>query len=97
MRVPSPGGKQGFTLHLDIQEDLPALRADPDAMEQAILNLLTNAMKYSGDAREIDLRLRSRNGDAVIEVTDRGLRDRARRAKARLRKVLPGAFAQKAT
>jgi signal transduction histidine kinase len=65
--------QQGFTLHLDIQEDLPALRADPDAMEQAILNLLTNAMKYSGDAREIDLRLASRNGDAVIEVTDRGL------------------------
>jgi len=65
--------QQGFTLHLDIQEDMPPLEADPDAIEQAILNLLTNAMKYSGDAREIDLRLASRNGDAVIEVTDRGL------------------------
>jgi two-component system phosphate regulon sensor histidine kinase PhoR len=30
-------------------------------------------MKYSGDAREIDLRLCARNGDAVIEVADRGL------------------------
>jgi signal transduction histidine kinase len=29
-------------------------------------------MKYSGDAREIDLRLTSRNGDAVIAVRDRG-------------------------
>jgi len=65
--------QQGFTLRLEIQEDMPALEADPDAIEQAILNLLTNAMKYSGDAREIDLRLASRNGDAVIEVTDRGL------------------------
>ena len=30
-------------------------------------------MKYSGDAREIDLRLAARNGDAVIEVADHGL------------------------
>ena len=57
----------------DRRHDALDQRADPDAMEQAILNLLTNAMKYSGDAREIDLRLAARNGDAVIEVTDRGL------------------------
>jgi Histidine kinase-, DNA gyrase B-, and HSP90-like ATPase/His Kinase A (phospho-acceptor) domain/Tetratricopeptide repeat len=67
-----PLSQQGFSLRLSIAENLPPLRADPDALEQAILNLLTNAMKYSGDAREIDLRLVSRNGDAVIEVTDRG-------------------------
>jgi signal transduction histidine kinase len=30
-------------------------------------------MKYSGDSREIDLRLTARNGNAVIEVVDRGL------------------------
>jgi signal transduction histidine kinase len=68
-----PLAQQGFELHLSIQEDLPELQADPDAMQQAILNLLTNAMKYSGDAREIDLRLYARNGDAVIEVADHGL------------------------
>jgi signal transduction histidine kinase len=42
-------------------------------MEQAILNLLSNAMKYSGDAREIDLSLKQDGGDAVIEVRDRGI------------------------
>ena len=68
-----PLAQQGFTLRLSIDQNLPSLRADPDALEQAILNLLTNAMKYSGDSREIDLLLASRNGDAVIEVTDRGL------------------------
>jgi signal transduction histidine kinase len=68
-----PLAQQGFQLHLTVQEDLPELQADPDAIQQAILNLLTNAMKYSGDAREIDLRLCARNGDAVIEVADRGL------------------------
>jgi signal transduction histidine kinase len=65
--------QQGFKLRLSIEEELPSLRADPDALEQAILNLLTNAMKYSGESREIGLRLASRNGDAIIEVTDRGL------------------------
>jgi signal transduction histidine kinase len=68
-----PLAQQGFRLHLFVQEELPELSADPDAIQQAILNLLTNAMKYSGDAREIDLRLGARNGDAVIEVADHGL------------------------
>jgi signal transduction histidine kinase len=68
-----PLAQQGFQLHFSVAPDLPELRADADAIQQAILNLLTNAMKYSGDAREIDLRLSARNGDAVIEVADHGL------------------------
>jgi|HubBroStandDraft_1064217.scaffolds.fasta_scaffold09779_4 signal transduction histidine kinase len=68
-----PLAQQGFQLHLTVQDEMPGVQADPDAMQQAILNLLTNAMKYSGDAREIDLRLGARNGDAVIEVVDHGL------------------------
>ena len=37
------------------------------------MNLLANAMKYSGESRDIDLRLRSEDGEAVIEVSDRGV------------------------
>ena len=72
-----PLAQGGFKLHLAVQEGMPELQADPDAIEQAMLNLLTNAMKYSGDSREIDLRVGfrggARNGDAVIEVADHGL------------------------
>ncbi|MGA2738383.1 MAG: HAMP domain-containing sensor histidine kinase [Bryobacteraceae bacterium] len=68
-----PLAQQGFQLHLTVQDEMPGVQADPDAIQQAILNLLTNAMKYSGDAREIDLRLGARKGDAVIEVVDHGL------------------------
>jgi len=68
-----PLAQQGFRLSYSEEEDIPELQADPDAIQQAILNLLTNAMKYSGDSREIDMRLSLRNGDAVIEVVDRGL------------------------
>jgi len=67
-----PLAQQGFLLKLSIDETLEPVSADSDAIEQAILNLLSNAMKYSGSAREIQLGLASNNGDAVIAVTDRG-------------------------
>ena len=65
--------QQRFMLRTEIEENMPSARVDRDAIEQAILNLLANAMKYSGDSREIDLRLRSEDGMAVIDVTDRGI------------------------
>jgi signal transduction histidine kinase len=68
-----PLAQQGFDLRISVQQDMPELQADADAIQQAILNLLTNAMKYSGDSREIDLRVAAKDGEAVIEVTDRGL------------------------
>ena len=71
--VEYPLEQEGFTLSVDSQHELPLVSVDPDALEQAILNLLTNAMKYSGESREIDLRLRSEDGHAVVEVTDRGM------------------------
>ncbi len=65
--------QQGFQLQVDVQEDLSTVPADADAVEQAILNLLTNAMKYSGDSRRIELRLFQHNGYAVVEVADHGV------------------------
>jgi signal transduction histidine kinase len=68
-----PLGQEGFALNVAIDENLPALMADADALQQAILNLLANAMKYSGDAREIDLCLTHIEKEAVIRVVDRGI------------------------
>jgi signal transduction histidine kinase len=68
-----PLEQKRFALKLDIEEDLPSAWVDRDAIEQAILNLLANAMKYSGESRDLDLRLRSEDGEAVIEVSDKGL------------------------
>jgi signal transduction histidine kinase len=68
-----PLTQHGFVLNLSIEEGLPAVLADSDALEQAVLNLLANAMKYSGEAREIDLCLLHAAGEAVIKVVDRGI------------------------
>jgi signal transduction histidine kinase len=68
-----PLSQQGFKLNVEVEEDLPDVCVDRDALEQAVLNLLHNAMKYSGDSREIDLRLRKSGRLAVIQVIDRGV------------------------
>lgn len=47
--------------------------ADRDALQQAILNLLGNALKYSGSSREIALRLEREDGRAAIHVIDHGV------------------------
>jgi signal transduction histidine kinase len=68
-----PLSQQGFELRIEIDDELPIINADRDALEQAALNLLTNAMKYSGDSRLIELSLGRENGDVVFRVTDHGI------------------------
>jgi len=68
-----PLGQQGFELEVQVDHDLPPARADADALEQALLNLLGNAMKFSGQSRTLRLSLTQRNGRARIEVTDFGV------------------------
>jgi signal transduction histidine kinase len=65
--------QKGFDLRIETDPGLPSIGADQDALEQAVLNLLDNAMKYSGQSREIRLRLRREAGTARIEVTDLGI------------------------
>jgi len=68
-----PMDQKGFHLHVEVEKGIPTILADRDAIEQAVLNLLHNAMKYSGESREIQLKLH-RNGDmASIDVTDYGI------------------------
>ncbi|MBL8294952.1 MAG: hypothetical protein JNN08_24115, partial [Bryobacterales bacterium] len=62
-----------FELHTQIDPTVPKVPADRDALEQAVLNLLGNAIKYSGDDRRIDLTLSLEHSNAVIRVRDRGI------------------------
>jgi signal transduction histidine kinase len=69
--------------HIEVHErGAPTVAADPVALEQALVNLLDNAVKYSGESRQIEVRVRSEATDACIEVIDRGIgvdpRDQAR-------------------
>jgi signal transduction histidine kinase len=68
-----PLEQHGFELRVEIDDSLPPLAVDADALEQAILNLLTNAMKYSGNGRAIELKLKREGSHAVISVRDQGI------------------------
>jgi two-component system phosphate regulon sensor histidine kinase PhoR len=48
------------------------VRADPAALVQALVNLLDNAIKYSGDARTIRVVLGREGRCATLAVQDRG-------------------------
>jgi two-component system phosphate regulon sensor histidine kinase PhoR len=49
------------------------VRFDSTALSQAVVNLLDNAVKYSGENRELAVRLDAENGCVTFEVEDHGL------------------------
>ena len=65
---------QGFALEVEIAQDLPAVRIDADAILQVMLNLLSNAMKYSHDLKHIRVRADYEGGSSIaVEVIDQGI------------------------
>ena len=63
---------------LDLEVKMPSgpviVEADPDAVRQALLNLLDNAIKYSAGRKHIGVRLAvPAEGGAEISVSDRGM------------------------
>jgi two-component system phosphate regulon sensor histidine kinase PhoR len=69
-------------VEVQVQEGLPRLDVDRDAMAGALLNLLQNAYKYSGEDQRISLRAIREPKGVAIEVEDHGVgiapRDRKR-------------------
>jgi two-component system phosphate regulon sensor histidine kinase PhoR len=64
--------EKGLALFLEIEPDLPAISADPFKIEQLLINLLDNAIKYT-DQGEVRLSLRQDDRKVVIEVRDTGI------------------------
>lgn len=64
----------GFSIDIEIDEGLPAVRFERDALVQVVYNLVDNALKYAKDAQEKVVRLRCvRVGETVrLIVRDSG-------------------------
>jgi len=60
-------------LKVDMPESLPVVYVSPEGIEQALLNLLENAIKYSDTKREIDFCVKQSNNTIIIAVTDYGI------------------------
>ncbi|HEX8774698.1 MAG TPA: HAMP domain-containing sensor histidine kinase [Pyrinomonadaceae bacterium] len=66
--------QNGFSINFEAPPDAlaPAV-IDADAIAQAFMNLLDNAVKYSGSAREIVVRLEQEGEQIRLTVTDQGI------------------------
>ncbi len=66
--------ESGFRLTLNMPDTpLPEVNADADAVGQALSNLLDNAVKYSGESRDIFVDVKTDRGNFVISVRDEGI------------------------
>ncbi len=63
----------GFSFTASYAPDLPPVNADSEAITEAVINLLDNAVKYSRDVKEISLRTGRSDKYQFIEVRDRGI------------------------
>jgi signal transduction histidine kinase len=68
-----PLAQLGFTLTINSDGTAPTFNGDPEALSHAILNLLSNAMKYSGGAKQIEMRIGTRQNEAFVDVVDHGI------------------------
>lgn len=64
---------KGFTVTLQIDDSVEEQLWDREAVSRALLNLIDNAIKYSGDDKAIEIALRQTPADVIVEVTDHGL------------------------
>jgi signal transduction histidine kinase len=60
-------------IRVDIPADLPNLRVDRDAIVEALLNLLQNAVKYTPSPQKIELSAIRRGSRIGLSVDDNGL------------------------
>ncbi len=64
---------EGCDFRVEIDENAPSFQADRDALAAVLVNLLDNALKYSGDEKRIVLRAGRENGEVIFEVVDHGV------------------------
>ena len=63
----------GVEVRIKAPSDELIIRADPDLLELALMNLMENGVKYSSETAKIELVVRWRDRDIEIDVTDHGI------------------------
>jgi len=60
-------------LNMNLPASLPIIHGDGQRLEQVMLNLMTNATKFTPKGGDITLRARKRDTELIIEVQDTGI------------------------
>ncbi len=69
----SQTGKAGHSLLIEIPAGEFPILADPDLLDQALLNLAGNAIKYSPDGGEVRVKAENSGDDVLVRVSDQGI------------------------
>jgi two-component system phosphate regulon sensor histidine kinase PhoR len=73
VRMQLQSERNGLRLENRCPEDLPAVNADPLRMEQVMINLLHNAIKFTSPGGTITLSAQTRAGDVLFSIRDTGV------------------------
>ena len=65
--------QKGFTFKILKDETIPIIKIDEEAVSEAIVNLVDNAVKYSDNNKEITFRTGLESNYAFVEVEDKGI------------------------
>jgi len=59
-------------IKVNIPTRLPYVNADPNRLERILINLITNALKYSRPGTDVSILAKPVDGEVVTSVTDQG-------------------------
>jgi two-component system phosphate regulon sensor histidine kinase PhoR len=65
--------QEGFEVSVSVPRDLPKVVADAAALQEALSNLIDNAIKYSRERKKCTVEARALSRGIEIAVTDSGL------------------------
>jgi signal transduction histidine kinase len=65
--------RRGITLGHSVDERLGSIRGDERKVKQVLLNLLSNALKFTPEGGRIDVSARAHDGVAEVSVADTGV------------------------
>ncbi len=63
---------RGRPVKISLPEDLPLVSFDPLLIEQVLVNLIDNAIKYTPQETPIELSAYVQDGEMIVEIEDRG-------------------------
>lgn len=71
--VQTHADRKNIKVELEVPLDLPPVQAERLRFSQVIVNLLSNACKYSLEGAEVKVRAEQRNGCVQLDVSDTGI------------------------
>jgi two-component system, OmpR family, phosphate regulon sensor histidine kinase PhoR len=63
----------GFTVQVELAEQLPSIMADAEAVSEALLNIVDNSLKYGHGQKWMKISTGKRDGSVFVAVEDHGI------------------------